>query len=80
MAAMNSSDDHVERNRRFWDESAAGWHGPLARGHWSRPAPVWGLWETPESQAEVFGALALILLWGGWSARRVVAGVRSLVL
>lgn len=54
MAAVDSSDDHVERNRRFWDESAAGWHGPLARGHWRRPAPVWGLWETPEAQAEVF--------------------------
>jgi predicted O-methyltransferase YrrM len=42
---------HIERNRRFWDEHAAGWHGPLARDHWSFRHPHWGLWSTPESQA-----------------------------
>lgn len=44
---------HVERNRRHWDEHAAGWHGPLARGHWSAPDPRWGLWATPESQVSM---------------------------
>jgi 2-polyprenyl-3-methyl-5-hydroxy-6-metoxy-1,4-benzoquinol methylase len=42
--------DHVAMNRRHWDEDAAAWHGPLARGHWSRPEPCWGLWSTPESE------------------------------
>lgn len=42
---------HVERNRRHWDDHAAAWHGPLARGHWSARHPWWGLWATPESQA-----------------------------
>jgi SAM-dependent methyltransferase len=45
--------DHEERNRRYWDEQASGWHGPLARGHWSQPEPRWGLWATPESQARL---------------------------
>lgn len=44
---------HVERNRRLWDEQAAEWHGPLARGHWSAPQPQWGLWATPESQVSL---------------------------
>ncbi|NUR27777.1 MAG: class I SAM-dependent methyltransferase [Catenulispora sp.] len=41
---------HVVVNRRLWDDHAAGWHGPLAHGHWSRPEPRWGLWHSPESQ------------------------------
>ena len=45
---------HVAVNRRHWDEHAAGWHGPLARDHWSRPEPCWGLWQTPESRVRVF--------------------------
>ncbi|WP_075738926.1 class I SAM-dependent methyltransferase [Streptomyces acidiscabies] len=45
--------DHVERNRRFWDDEAAAWHGPLARDHWAQKEPSWGLWGTPESQARV---------------------------
>ena len=55
MASMTSSGDHVERNRRHWDESAAGWHGPLAREHWSRLEPAWGLWQSPEAEVAVFG-------------------------
>ncbi|WP_326669641.1 class I SAM-dependent methyltransferase [Streptomyces canus] len=43
--------EHLEQNRRFWDEEAAEWHGPLARDHWSQTEPSWGLWATPESQA-----------------------------
>ncbi|MBK3577631.1 methyltransferase domain-containing protein [Streptomyces sp. MBT65] len=46
--------DHVELNRRYWDDHAAAWHGPLARGHWAVTQPRWGLWGTPESQASVF--------------------------
>lgn len=45
--------DHVERNRRFWDDEAAAWHGPLARDHWAQAEPSWGLWSTPESQVRV---------------------------
>ncbi|MEV3908794.1 MULTISPECIES: class I SAM-dependent methyltransferase [Streptomyces] len=45
--------DHLEQNRRFWDDEAAAWHGPLARDHWARTEPSWGLWATPESQARV---------------------------
>lgn len=52
---MTSSSDHVERNRRHWDESASGWHGPLARGHWSKTEPTWGLWQSPEAEVGVFG-------------------------
>ncbi|GAA1968060.1 class I SAM-dependent methyltransferase [Catenulispora subtropica] len=46
--------DHVTLNRRHWDERAAAWHGPLARDHWLRPEPCWGLWQTPESRVKVF--------------------------
>lgn len=46
----DSPGDHLEQNRRYWDEEAAAWHGPLARDHWSQTEPRWGLWATPESQ------------------------------
>jgi SAM-dependent methyltransferase len=42
--------DHTELNRRHWEENAAAAHGPLARGHWARTEPRWGLWATPESE------------------------------
>jgi SAM-dependent methyltransferase len=45
----------VQRNRRHWDESAAGWHGPLAREHWNKLEPAWGLWQSPEAEVAVFG-------------------------
>ncbi|MEU4544382.1 class I SAM-dependent methyltransferase [Nonomuraea dietziae] len=44
----------MARNRRYWEEEAAAIHGPLARAHWSRPEPRWGLWGTPESQVGMF--------------------------
>ncbi|MFL6111073.1 MAG: class I SAM-dependent methyltransferase [Catenulispora sp.] len=53
MTVSEGRSGHVAMNRRFWDEQAAGWHGPLARGHWSRPEPTWGLWSTPEPQLNV---------------------------
>lgn len=46
--------DHVAVNRRHWDDEAAAWHGPLARGQWEVTEPCWGLWQTPESQVSVF--------------------------
>ncbi|GAA3619694.1 hypothetical protein GCM10022419_126700 [Nonomuraea rosea] len=46
--------DHIELNRRYWDEEAAGYHGPLARDAWARAEPCWGLWASPESQVSVF--------------------------
>jgi len=45
--------EHVEQNRRFWDDEAAAWHGPLARAHWAQAEPSWGLWATPESQVSL---------------------------
>lgn len=45
--------DHLEQNRRFWDDEAAAWHGPVARDHWSQVEPSWGLWGTPESEVSV---------------------------
>ena len=48
--------DHTELNRRHWDEAAAAWHGPLARDHWSKTEPRWGLWATPESQLRLLPA------------------------
>jgi hypothetical protein len=33
--------DHVEQNRRVWDDEAAAWHGPLARDHWAQVEPWW---------------------------------------
>lgn len=45
--------DHLEQNRRYWDDEAAAWHEPLARGHWAQAEPSWGLWATPESRARV---------------------------
>jgi SAM-dependent methyltransferase len=47
---MAAHDEHVRRNRRYWDDEAAASHGPLARAQWSRTEPVWGLWATPESR------------------------------
>ncbi|MFE5714027.1 class I SAM-dependent methyltransferase [Streptomyces sp. NPDC056501] len=45
--------DHLEQNRRFWDDEAAAWHGPLARDHWAQVEPSWGLWATPETRVRV---------------------------
>ncbi|MEU1469983.1 class I SAM-dependent methyltransferase [Streptomyces sp. NPDC005761] len=45
--------DHLEQNRRYWDDEAAAWHGPLARDHWAQAEPRWGLWATPESEVSV---------------------------
>ncbi|WP_344629322.1 class I SAM-dependent methyltransferase [Streptomyces glaucosporus] len=56
--------DHTPLNRRYWDEEAAASHGPLARAHWSRTEPAWGLWSTPESE--------LSLLPGDLAGKRVI--------
>jgi SAM-dependent methyltransferase len=53
MTAPDGTTAHVTANRRHWDDRAAAWHGPLARDHWSRAEPAWGLWSVPESQAGV---------------------------
>ena len=54
MTVPEGRSGHVALNRRYWDEQAAGWHGPLARGHWSRTEQTWGLWNVPESQVRLF--------------------------
>jgi SAM-dependent methyltransferase len=40
--------EHVDENRRHWDEHAAEW---VARGErcWAMDEPTWGEWELPES-------------------------------
>ncbi len=53
MTVQDGQLNHVEQNRRYWDEQAAAWHGPLARDHWAQAEPQWGLWATPESQVRV---------------------------
>ncbi|MDT9684016.1 class I SAM-dependent methyltransferase [Streptomyces sp. TRM76323] len=53
MTAHGDRSDHAELNRRYWDDRAAAWHGPLARDQWALPEPRWGLWATPESQVRV---------------------------
>ena len=53
MPLQDDRGDHVELNRRYWDEEAAAWFGPLARDQWSAE-PRWGLWATPESRLAVF--------------------------
>lgn len=59
IAAESDRTDHTARtarNRSFWDDHAAAWHGRLARDHWAQPEPRWGLWATPESALRVFPA------------------------
>jgi SAM-dependent methyltransferase len=53
MAAQDAPVNHVEQNRRYWDDQAAAWHGPLARDHWSQVEPSWGIWSTPESELSI---------------------------
>jgi SAM-dependent methyltransferase len=53
MTTRDARRNHVEQNRRYWDDEAAAWHGPLARDHWAQAEPSWGLWATPESQVGV---------------------------
>lgn len=53
MAISEGGSDHVALNRRHWDERASAWHGPLARDHWRRAEPTWGLWNAPESQVRL---------------------------
>ncbi|MET9777833.1 class I SAM-dependent methyltransferase [Streptomyces sp. NPDC006367] len=53
MTAAEDRAEHVVRNRHYWDDQAAAWHGPLARDQWSQTEPRWGLWATPESEVRV---------------------------
>ncbi|MFD1147043.1 class I SAM-dependent methyltransferase [Saccharothrix hoggarensis] len=48
--------DHTELNRRHWEDHASAAHGPLAREHWARREPCWGLWATPEAQVSALPA------------------------
>lgn len=50
---MPGTSEHTTRNRRHWDTEAAAAHGPLARDHWARTHPAWGLWATPETDLHV---------------------------
>jgi SAM-dependent methyltransferase len=48
--------DHVGANRQHWDDRLAAVHGPVARQRWAAEHPVWGLWDTPESEVSVLPA------------------------
>jgi len=71
--------EHVERNRRHWDDMAAGWVEP-GRRNWSAAEPTWGIWAIPETELHLLpedltGKDAIELGCGtgyvsGWLARR----------
>ncbi|GAA3754499.1 class I SAM-dependent methyltransferase [Salinactinospora qingdaonensis] len=54
MSEAIAAHGHVAVNRRYWDEEAATYFGPLARDHWAAPHPRWGQWSIPEAQAAMF--------------------------
>lgn len=44
--------DHVRRNRAAWDKFARDYAEP-GRKAWSRDEPTWGIWDIPESEAQI---------------------------
>lgn len=44
--------DHVKRNRIAWDKLARDYAEPGRRA-WSQVEPTWGIWEIPESEAQI---------------------------
>lgn len=46
---MTELPDHIQRNRRHWDRTAADWVEP-GRRNWSSPEPTWGIWAIPEAE------------------------------
>jgi SAM-dependent methyltransferase len=43
-------EDHIERNRRSWDATAAEF-AESGREDWASEEPTWGIWRVPESEA-----------------------------
>ena len=57
LGAMVDLDSHVLRNRRVWDRLAREYAEP-GRRLWSSAEPAWGIWNIPESKANVLPGAA----------------------
>lgn len=76
---MPDSADHVDANRRYWDERAHEWVSAGERS-WAAAEPIWGIWQVPESElgllpSDMTGMRAIELGCGtgyvsSWMARR----------
>lgn len=44
--------EHVRRNRSMWDACAAG-YVDVGERNWAQDEPTWGIWDIPESQAQL---------------------------
>jgi SAM-dependent methyltransferase len=75
---MASVDDSIARNRAYWEANADHWVD-AGRRNWAAADPVWGVWNTPESELrlieEVAGADVVEIGCGtayvsAWLARR----------
>lgn len=47
--------EHVARNRAYWDAMANDWVAP-GRRNWQQDEPHWGVWDIPESEAQLLPA------------------------
>jgi len=75
---MSDLPEHVRRNRAHWDSVADEWVEP-GRLNWQQSEPHWGIWQIPESEAQllpdVYGLDVIELGCGtgyvsSWLARR----------
>jgi ubiquinone/menaquinone biosynthesis C-methylase UbiE len=51
--AMSKLLEHVARNRAYWDKFAPQYVESAERA-WAQEEPVWGIWQVPESELQVF--------------------------
>ncbi len=49
---MSDLPEHVRRNRAHWDSVADEWVEP-GRVNWQQTEPHWGVWQIPESEAQL---------------------------
>src|SRR5690554_4221118 len=76
---MTDLPEHVQENRRYWDDYAAEWVAAGERA-WAAAEPTWGIWAVPESELKMLpedmtGMRAVELGCGtayvsAWMARR----------
>ena len=52
---MSDLPEHVARNRSYWDAMADEWVEP-GRRNWQQDEPHWGVWQIPESEAQLLPA------------------------
>ena len=50
---MSKLPEHVARNRAYWDKFAPQYVESAERA-WAQEEPVWGIWQVPESELQVF--------------------------